>query len=138
MGIPQTVSGLTILAAGSSIPELISSVLVVKRAGLADMALCNAIASNIFDILVCLSLPWLFKQVLLMINLGTIDTIATAVPIQSNGLLLTTFSLILTVFALLGSFSFFNWRLGLGVAVTCSIIYLAFLTAATCFEIMLN
>ena len=50
--------GLTVLAIGTSIPDLISSITVAKQ-GRARMAVSNAIGSNIFDILVGLSLPWL-------------------------------------------------------------------------------
>ena len=48
----------TILAAGTSAPDLISSVLVARK-GRGDMAISNAIGSNIFDLLIGLGLPWL-------------------------------------------------------------------------------
>lgn len=127
LSIPETISGLTLLAAGTSIPELISSVLVVKRAGLADMALCNSLGSNIFDILVCLGLPWFLKSMVSIINLGSIDPELTMVAIQSEGLPFTTFALLLTVVGLLGTLSMFKWRLGLGVGITCTTIYAIFL-----------
>jgi Ca2+/Na+ antiporter len=44
------------LAGGSSIPEMISSAIVAKQ-GRGDMAIANAIGSNIFDILMSLGLP---------------------------------------------------------------------------------
>lgn len=43
--------GLTIIAAGTSIPDLITSV-VVARQGLGDMAVSSSIGSNIFDVTV--------------------------------------------------------------------------------------
>lgn len=137
-GVPDTISGLTLLAAGTSIPELISSVLVVKRAGLADMALCNTIGSNIFDILVGLGLPWFIKSLIGMISLSTLEPTLTLVPVQSTGLPFTTFSLLITVVAMIGTLSAFKWRLGLGVGVVCSIIYVIFLVAASIIEIVLN
>jgi len=57
-GIPSVVMGLTLLAAGTSIPDLLTSVLVA-RAGEGDMAVSSSIGSNIFDVLVGLPLPWL-------------------------------------------------------------------------------
>ena len=45
------VMGLTFLAAGTSIPDLITSVLVAKE-GLGDMAVSSSIGSNIFDVTV--------------------------------------------------------------------------------------
>jgi len=52
--------GLVFIAAGASVPDAIAS-LIVAREGLGDMALTNAIASNVFDILICLGLPWFLK-----------------------------------------------------------------------------
>lgn len=56
-GIPTIVMGLTFLAAGTSIPDLLTSV-IVARQGLGDMAVSSSIGSNIFDVLVGLPLPW--------------------------------------------------------------------------------
>lgn len=56
-GIPDTVMGLTFIAAGVSVPDALSGIAVVKE-GHGDMAVSNAIGSNVFDILVCLGLPW--------------------------------------------------------------------------------
>ena len=58
-GIPDTVMGLTFLAAGTSIPDLLSSV-IVARQGLGDMAVSSSVGSNIFDILMGLPIPWFF------------------------------------------------------------------------------
>lgn len=43
--------GLTILAAGTSIPDLITSVIVARK-GMGDMAVSSSVGSNIFDITV--------------------------------------------------------------------------------------
>jgi len=56
--IPSVIIGLTILAIGTSIPDLISSVVVAKQ-GRGGMAISNALGSNIFDIFIGLGLPWL-------------------------------------------------------------------------------
>lgn len=58
VGLPPVIVALTILAAGTSAPDLIASVIVAKQ-GRGDMAISNAIGSNIFDILVGLGLPWM-------------------------------------------------------------------------------
>jgi Ca2+/Na+ antiporter len=55
-------TGITLLAAGSSIPDALSSVFVA-RSGHIDMAVSNAFGSNIFDILVGLGFPWLLDIV---------------------------------------------------------------------------
>ena len=58
LNIPEAIIALTVLAIGTSVPDLISS-LIVAREGRGDMAVSNAIGSNIFDILVGLGLPML-------------------------------------------------------------------------------
>ena len=57
IGLAPVTMGLTFLAAGTSAPDAISSIFVA-RSGLADMAVSNALGSNVFDILVGLGLPW--------------------------------------------------------------------------------
>lgn len=49
--VPSEIMGLTFLAAGTSIPDLITSVLVARK-GLGDMAVSSSIGSNIFDVAV--------------------------------------------------------------------------------------
>lgn len=51
VGISEEIMGLTILAAGTSIPDLITSVIVARK-GLGDMAVSSSVGSNIFDITV--------------------------------------------------------------------------------------
>ena len=57
-GVPEAVIGLTVLAVGTSIPDLLSS-LIVARQGKGDMAVSNAVGSNIFDILIGLGAVWM-------------------------------------------------------------------------------
>ena len=55
--IPDIIIGLTVLAAGTSLPDTLSSV-IVARQGLGDMAVANAIGSNVFNVLFGLGVPW--------------------------------------------------------------------------------
>lgn len=57
LGVSTNVMGLTILAAGTSVPDAMSSILVAKM-GKGNMAISNALGSNIFDILLGMGLPW--------------------------------------------------------------------------------
>lgn len=54
-GFSQTFIGLTIVAMGTSLPELVTSI-VAARKGENDLALGNAVGSNIFNILLILGL----------------------------------------------------------------------------------
>lgn len=58
LGIPETVAGMTILSWGTGIPELIASIVLIRKTAEADMAISNTIGSNVIDISFCLSLPW--------------------------------------------------------------------------------
>lgn len=53
MGVSQTLIGLTVVAFGTSLPELATSIMAAKKNEV-DMALGNAIGSNIFNILMVL------------------------------------------------------------------------------------
>lgn len=64
LGIPDTVMGLTFMAAGVSVPDALSSLAVVKE-GYGDMAVSNAVGSNVFDILICLGLPWFIQTAII-------------------------------------------------------------------------
>jgi Ca2+/Na+ antiporter len=55
--------GLTFLAAGTSMPEAVSSVIVTAQ-GFGSLGFHNSIHSNVFDILLCLGLPWLIKTLI--------------------------------------------------------------------------
>ncbi|CAK0811617.1 unnamed protein product [Prorocentrum cordatum] len=56
--IAPEIAGVTVIAAGTSIPDLLSSYIVAKN-GEGDMAVSSSIGSNIFDVTVGLPLPWL-------------------------------------------------------------------------------
>ena len=55
LGMSQTLIGLTIIAMGTSLPELVTSI-VASRKDEVDMALGNAIGSNVFNILMVLGI----------------------------------------------------------------------------------
>jgi Ca2+/Na+ antiporter len=55
--------GLTILAVGSSIEEIFSAIVMTRR-GHPEMAIAGSIGSNVFDILMGLGIPWLFRNLM--------------------------------------------------------------------------
>lgn len=50
MGVSETVIGISIVAIGTSLPELVTSIVAARR-GKADVALGNVLGSNVFNIL---------------------------------------------------------------------------------------
>lgn len=59
--ISEDVMGLTLLAIGSSLPDCFSSVLAAKQ-GKGEMAVSNALGSNVFDINICIGVSFLLKS----------------------------------------------------------------------------
>jgi len=123
------VMGFTLLAAGTSIPDAVSSV-AVARAGQGDMAVSSSIGSNIFDILVGLPIPWIIK-------IGIIEMAANgrnyfAVKITSDYILLYVLILVFMVFCVILSIHFLGWvlsrRLGAGMGLLYAIFLITVLT----------
>jgi Ca2+/Na+ antiporter len=76
IGIDPIVMGTILLAAGTSVPDAIAS-MVVARDGHADMAIANAVGSNVFDILLGLGFPWFLSTLVYnrptVVDLGGIE-----------------------------------------------------------------
>ena len=70
LGVSQSIIALTIVAAGTSFPELITSV-VAARKGDTDMAMGNVVGSNIFNIFFVLGV----SSTIAPLKLGNIETI---------------------------------------------------------------
>lgn len=92
--IPEAIIALTVLAVGTSIPDLFSSI-IVARQGRGDMAVSNAIGSNIFDILVGLGLPFLIVMVAEGNTIEAGGNIIRSVIILFGSLLLLVFLLLI-------------------------------------------
>jgi K+-dependent Na+/Ca+ exchanger-like protein len=88
--IHPAIMGVTVLAAGTSVPDAIGS-LLVARDGQGDMAVSNAIGSNVFDILLGLGLPWTLS--------GLIFPAAGGVTVDAEALLPLSLILVGTLVA---------------------------------------
>ncbi|KOC70397.1 Sodium/potassium/calcium exchanger 5 [Habropoda laboriosa] len=126
LGIPDTVMGLTFVAAGVSVPDALSSLAVIKE-GLGDMAVSNAVGSNVFDILVCLGLPWFIQTA--MIQPGS------HVNVTSRGLTYSTVSLLSTVIFLVVATHLNGWKLDRRYGVILMLWYLVFIVFASLYEL---
>uniref|UniRef100_A0A7S0TFX5 EF-hand domain-containing protein n=1 Tax=Elphidium margaritaceum TaxID=933848 RepID=A0A7S0TFX5_9EUKA len=102
-GVPDEVMGLTFLAAGTSVPDLLSSVIVAKM-GKGDMAVSSSIGSNIFDILIGLPFPWLLYCATIGRDDGFID-------VTSESLFLSVVILIVMLFIVLLVIKCNGWKL---------------------------
>ncbi len=63
LNIRDSIMGLTVLAFGSSIEEIFSAIVMTRR-GHPEMAIAGSIGSNVFDILMGLGIPWLFRNLM--------------------------------------------------------------------------
>ncbi|KAL7727136.1 hypothetical protein ACLKA6_016096 [Drosophila palustris] len=126
LGIPDTVMGLTFVAAGVSVPDALSSIAVIKE-GFGDMAVSNAIGSNVFDILVCLGLPWFIQTAIIAPG--------SHVNVISKGLVYSTLSLFSTVVFLILSTHLNGWKLDKRLGIILMLWYLFFITLASLYEL---
>mmetsp|Transcript_1996 Transcript_1996/g.2778 ORF Transcript_1996/g.2778 Transcript_1996/m.2778 type:complete len:795 (+) Transcript_1996:328-2712(+) len=126
LGIPSVIMGLTVLAAGTSIPDLLSSVIVARR-GNGDMAVSSSIGSNIFDILVGLPFPWILYT-LWPSKPSTVEIGAGNIGISISILLVMLVFVIVTI-------HFQGWKLTKLLAAFMLWFYFAFLAQAIILEI---
>ncbi|MEZ5658741.1 MAG: calcium/sodium antiporter [Burkholderiaceae bacterium] len=62
MGVSELVIGLTVVAIGTSLPEVATSIMAIVR-GERDMAVGNIVGSNLFNILCCLGLAGMVSPI---------------------------------------------------------------------------
>ena len=124
--IPECVLGMTFLAAGSSLPDAIASLVVAKQ-GSGDMAVSNCIGSNVFDML-CLGIPWMIKT--------TVITPNSVVHIQSENIFFTSGILIASIICTVLLIALNKWRLDEKLGVVFLVMYLLFLGVATFIEVL--
>ena len=111
LGVSQGVIGLTVVAGGTSLPELATSV-VAARKGQSAIAIGNVIGSNVFNILLILGLT------------------AVISPMQIGGITLVDMTVMLLSAVLLWLFSFTKYKVERwegGVLTLCFMAYLAWL-----------
>uniref|UniRef100_A0A8C5EPY2 Sodium/potassium/calcium exchanger 1 n=1 Tax=Gouania willdenowi TaxID=441366 RepID=A0A8C5EPY2_GOUWI len=124
IGISEEIMGLTILAAGTSIPDLITSVIVARK-GLGDMAVSSSVGSNIFDITVGLPVPWLL--------FSSFHGFAP-VAVSSNGLFCAIVLLFLMLLFVIVSIASWKWRMNKILGFTMFLLYFIFLVLSVMLE----
>jgi K+-dependent Na+/Ca+ exchanger-like protein len=105
--IGPVVMGMLVVAIGTSVPDALGSMIVAK-AGEADMAIANAVGSNVFDILLGLGFPWFVKTL----------TTGEPVAVMKCGVELAVLILFSTVFIFFGVLIINKWKMNnrLGIA----------------------
>jgi len=121
--IPPEVMGLTFLAAGTSIPDLITSVIVARK-GFGDMAVSSSVGSNIFDVTVGLPVPWLIFTIVFQKPIS----VSSAGMVCSIALL---FSMLMLVFF---TILICHWKMSKGMGVAMFFFYFVFVIVSLGFE----
>uniref|UniRef100_A0A663N097 Sodium/potassium/calcium exchanger 1 n=1 Tax=Athene cunicularia TaxID=194338 RepID=A0A663N097_ATHCN len=124
IGISEEIMGLTILAAGTSIPDLITSVIVARK-GLGDMAVSSSVGSNIFDITVGLPVPWFLFSVFNGLS---------PVAVSSNGLFCAIVLLFLMLLFVIISIAVCKWKMNKILGFTMFALYFVFLIISVMLE----
>jgi len=122
-GIPDAIMGLTVLAAGTSVPDLLTSIIVAK-AGNGDMAVSSSIGSNIFDILVGLPLPWFFATALSIQEADYGYTLKIAVV--GEGIFISILILFGMILAVLTIIYCSKWRMSRPLGYSMFVLYFIF------------
>ncbi|XP_019732030.1 sodium/potassium/calcium exchanger 2-like [Hippocampus comes] len=122
--ITEEIMGLTILAAGTSIPDLITSVIVARK-GLGDMAVSSSVGSNIFDITVGLPFPWLIYNIINDFK---------PVEVSSNGLFCAIVLLFLMLLFVIISIAACKWRMSKLLGFLMFLLYFVFLVISVMLE----
>jgi len=123
VGIPPEVMGLTFLAAGTSIPDLITSVIVARK-GFGDMAVSSSVGSNIFDVTVGLPVPWFLYTVVF----------GTPIKVSSEGLgcsIILLFTMLILVF---GAILCSGWKMSKLLGIAMFVLYFFFVAISLAFE----
>nr|XP_023018100.1 sodium/potassium/calcium exchanger Nckx30C isoform X1 [Leptinotarsa decemlineata] len=121
--IPPEVMGLTFLAAGTSIPDLITSVIVARK-GFGDMAVSSSVGSNIFDVTVGLPVPWLLFGVIY----------GKPVEVNSVGMVCSITILFMMLVFVIMSIACFRWKMNRGLGFTMFLLYFVFVAVSLMFE----
>lgn len=108
LDVSESVIGLTIVAGGTSLPELATSV-VAARKGQSAMAIGNVIGSNVFNILLILGLT------------------ATVCPMQIGGITMVDMSMMVASMLLLWLFSYTKLTVARWEGAVLTTVYLAYL-----------
>ncbi|XP_049442508.1 sodium/potassium/calcium exchanger 3 isoform X2 [Epinephelus fuscoguttatus] len=125
LGIPEVIMGITFLAAGTSVPDCMAS-LIVARQGMGDMAVSNSIGSNIFDVLLGLGFPWALRT--LIVSYGSVVTI------NSKGLVYSVILLLASVTLTVLCVHLNCWRLDRKLGLCLILLYAIFLLCSVGFE----
>ncbi|XP_039271807.2 sodium/potassium/calcium exchanger 4-like [Styela clava] len=135
LGIDTYTMGLVVVAVGTSVPDAISSVLVAKE-GFGDMAVSNALGSNVFDINLGLGLPFFITSLVTSSPVSLLSPLQMclfeSLPLPFKIVPHVKFGLILLLVLLVAVavFMFVRFKLNRKVTILFIVMYIAFMIYA--------
>ncbi|XP_022791918.1 sodium/potassium/calcium exchanger 4-like isoform X3 [Stylophora pistillata] len=134
LSVDKFTMGLVVIAIGTSIPDALSSI-IVARDGFGDMAVSNAIGSNVFDINLGIGLPFVIR-----IMIDNFQPIRLLTPkeekmLSSGSLVMVPhvkfgFILLLILIIALGIFASVRFKLNRKIGISFLTMYIAFVIYA--------
>lgn len=139
IGIDDYVMGLVVVAAGTSIPDALSSILVAKD-GAGSMAVSNAIGSNVFDINLGIGIPFMIRSLIDGHHVDLLGKAARAAHKDGEVIDHVKFSFILLgiLFVTVGAFKYNHFYLTKSLGYSLFAMYIMFITYAIVQELVCN
>jgi len=114
--VDAIIMGVLVLAVGTSVPDAIGS-MIAARNGEADMAIANAIGSNVFDVLLGLGFPWFLA---ILAN-------GENFVVCAGGITTAVIILFCTVILFVGVLAGAGWKMNTNIGVALFFLYLCYI-----------
>lgn len=118
--------GLVVLAIGTSVPDALGS-MIAARSGEANMAIANAVGSNVFDVLIGLGFPWFLR--------GLIKS--EAMPVDRDGIALNVIILFCTAILFVAVLALNDWTMNTKTGIFLFSVYVGYVIFVVIREVIL-
>ncbi|XP_058950478.2 sodium/potassium/calcium exchanger 3 isoform X3 [Pocillopora verrucosa] len=134
LSVDKFTMGLVVIAIGTSVPDALSSI-IVARDGFGDMAVSNAIGSNVFDINLGIGLPFVIRIIIDNFQPIRLLTPKEEEMLSSGSLVVVPhvkfgFILLLILIVALGIFASVRFKLNRKIGISFFTMYVAFVIYA--------
>lgn len=126
LGVSTIFMGLVVLAIGTSVPDALGS-MIAARSGEANMAIANAVGSNVFDVLIGLGFPWFLR--------GLIKS--EPMPVDRDGIALNVVILFLTAVLFVAVLTLNDWTMNTKTGIFLFMMYVFYIIYVVISELVL-
>ncbi|CAM9797684.1 unnamed protein product [Ectocarpus sp. 8 AP-2014] len=118
--------GLVVLAIGTSVPDAMGS-MIAARSGEANMAIANAVGSNVFDVLIGLGFPWFLRGIIK----------GEPMPVDRDGIALNVIILFCTAILFVSVLAGNDWSMNTKMGIFLFCLYVAYVIFVVIRELVL-